>query len=300
MNIYHKQYTDDEFEKGTMNAPGKMFDFDYYDTIIYSNKNSTGYYIDTYGKKQVLYKLLTNSVNKHLQDIATTSFKTLAKTKKFNRGIAAGKEVGIDNVRYNLQGQSMSVKSSTSNIAGYYDKPDRMHKKYFDTSVACRKTSFTRKNIDMWINALPFIQRCSELYKQHGGKYFLSQKKHYNRISKELKIPNSVFTTITVNYNWRTACHKDSGDFSDGLGNLIVTGQNFKGCFLGFPQFKICIEVKPGDLLLMDVHQWHCNTELFYTKPDGFRMSYVMYIRKNMYKCNKKITIDKYEYLKPI
>ena len=223
----------------------------------------------------------------------------MAKTKGNNRGLASGIPTGSKNARFIHNGQSMSRLSSASNIAGYYDKPNRKHKKYIPVDIACRKTAFTKNNMDKWLNALPFVERCSEIYKNNGGEYYDAQLHEYNKIHKSVKIPNTVFTTITVNHNWRTACHKDSGDFSNGLGNLIVTGKNFTGCYIGFPQFKVCIDVQPGDFLLMDVHQWHCNTEMSFLTSDGFRLSYVMYLLEKMSKCVSKKYIEGDEYILP-
>ena len=78
--------------------------------------------------------------------------------------------------------------------------------------------------------------------------------------------------------------------------NLAVTGRDFAGCYLGFPQFKICLKVEPGDFLLMDVHQWHCNTEMELLKPDGFRISYVLYLREHMSKCANHRVIENTHY----
>jgi hypothetical protein len=41
------------------------------------------------------------------------------------------------------------------------------------------------------------------------------------------------------------------------------------------------------DFLLMDVHQWHCNTKIN-TRSDGYRLSFVMYIREDMSSCSEK------------
>ena len=114
-------------------------------------------------------------------------------------------------------------------------------------------------------------------------------------ITPELKIPKSVFTTITTNYNWQTKCHQDSGNFDSGLGNLIVTGKNFTGGYLGFPEYRVLIKIEPGDFLLMDSHQYHCNTPIK-TSKDGYRLSFVMYIRSDMSKCQTLKKIKKYEY----
>jgi hypothetical protein len=78
-----------------------------------------------------------------------------------------------------------------------------------------------------------------------------------------------------------------------GLGNLVVFGDSFSGGYLGFPQFKVLIKIEPGDFLLMDVHQWHCNTPI---KGPGFRLSFVMYIRGSMKECKKKKIVNETVY----
>jgi len=291
-NVYEKKYSDYEFNKF---GPGSKFELSHYDTVI--DSNSHGYYFDVITRKyKTLFKLCKKKINQRLQDQATSSFRKLAQKTSANRGFASGKPEGSKVVRIMKDGQSMSLVKSNSNIAGFYDKPDRRHKKHFKTDVACRKTAFNHHNLDLWETGLPFIQKCSNLYRKYGRKYHDIQQLEYDRIEHDYKIPDTVFTTVTVNYNWRTSCHKDTGDYSKGLGNLIVTGQDFDGCYLGFPQFKVCIKVEPGDFLLMDVHQWHCNTEMTLLKPDGFRISYVLYLREHMSQCKKEKQIDDLKY----
>jgi hypothetical protein len=67
----------------------------------------------------------------------------------------------------------------------------------------------------------------------------------------------------------------------------------------------VCVDVRNGDFLAMDVHEWHCNTEFeprggaknFHRfKKKDFqnhwhfnRLSVVCYLRNNMAKCNEKM-----------
>ena len=70
---------------------------------------------------------------------------------------------------------------------------------------------------------------------------------------------------MTINHNWRTALHKDAGDLKEGFGNLVVLEEGkYKGGETGFPQYGVCVDVRQGDFLAMDVHEWHCNTKLLY------------------------------------
>jgi len=243
-----------------------------------------GYYIDTSGNEKVLFKFRKKQLSQRYQQIATDSFLELSKKKHSNRGLAAGIPEGQKNARKLTEtGQSEGMYIA-SNISGYFDRPLREHRGILATIKACRTTSFTLNNLDLWNNGLKFIQKCSRIYKKLGGKYYQTQKHEWEKIISELKIPKTVFTTITSNYNWRTACHKDSGDFHGGLGNLIVVGKDFEGGYLGFPQFKVLIKIEPGDYLLMDVHEYHCNTKIK-LKQNGYRLSFVMYIREDMKDC---------------
>ena len=84
-----------------------------------------------------------------------------------------------------------------------------------------------------------------------------------------LKIPETSFSTITINRNFRTALHKDAGDFSEGFGNLTVIERgSYHGGYTVFPQFGVGVDVRSGDFLAMDVHQWHSNTAIFETEED--------------------------------
>ena len=278
------------------NQIGKNFETNWYTKVI--NSNATGYYRDSSGHKKVLFKFKKNTINESLSDLAIGTFLKFSKLKHSGRGIAAGIPDGQKNARtINPSSGQNEGGYVSSNISGYYDRPLREHRGLFKTISVCRTTAFTLKNEMLWKSALPFVEKCSKLYKQLCPKEWAIQKKEYSLINPRLKIPKTVFTTITSNYNWRTACHSDSGDFSGGLGNLVVVGKDFSGGYLGFPEFKVLIKIKPGDYLLMDSHVYHCNTKINLLKPDGFRLSFVMYIRKDMYKCKHRKIIGKTEYL---
>jgi hypothetical protein len=288
---YDKIIGDSEFKKYI----GKHFNESWYTYIIDSNKD--GYYLTDSGERKVLFKFRKGIINTELQQLAIKSFLQESKKKHSNRGVAGGIQPGQTTARTITKTGQNEGSYIASNISGYYDRALREHRGLFKTEVACRTTAFTLKNKELWDSGLKFIQKCSKEYKKLGGEYYRSQKKEYSLIDKKLKIPKTVFTTVTSNYNWRTACHKDSGDYSKGLGNLIVVGKDFSNCYLGFPQFKVLIKIEPGDFLLMDVHQYHCNTPLKVV-GNGFRLSFVMYIREDMSKCvhSKRIGNTDYRY----
>ena len=273
------------------NGEGKKFGESWYIHIIDSNKD--GFDSET-GK--VIFKFRKNVVSQKLQDLASETWLDMSKKKHSNRGVASG--IGKDgNSRHYTQTGQNEGTYVASNISGYIDRALREHRGPLGTIVAGRPTAFTLNNSDLWIKGLPFIQNCSDLFKEISPIEYHIQKKEWKKIIPELKIPRSVFTTVTSNYNWQTACHRDSGNFDSGLGNLTITSKkHFTGGYLGFPEYRVLIKIEPGDFLLMDSHQWHCNTPIKIISKDGYRLSFVMYIRSDMSRCQKLKKIGKYIY----
>ena len=110
---------------------------------------------------------------------------------------------------------------------------------------------------------------------------------------------NSPYSTLTLNYDFRTAAHIDRGDLIDSLSTLTILEEvedNYSGCYLGLPEYKIAINVKSGDTLIFDAHEFHANTEMkvlsdilpidnLTGKPFGGRISIVAYLRNRISEC---------------
>ena len=149
-----------------------------------------------------------------------------------------------------------------SNPIGFYESG----KNFAD--LPCRLTHFTRTNFEKYNNGLPFIQHIDKLFKKlipdaHNRQLIRSNVKPH------LRIPNTCFSTVTINRNFRTAMHKDAGDFREGFGNLTVLERGkYHGGYTIFPQYGVAIDLRKNDFVAMDVHQWHCNTPLYETEED--------------------------------
>ena len=116
-----------------------------------------------------------------------------------------------------------------------------------------------------------------------------------DKIDPRFLVPDTVFTTITVNKTFRTACHRDAGDLDSGLSNLLVLGTgDYTGGYLVFPEYRVAVNVRPGDLLLVNNHEViHGNTPIVLNNPDDAtceRISVVCYFRENM------LELKSYEY----
>ena len=158
---------------------------------------------------------------------------------------------------------SMKVNNQVaSNPIGFYEESKNFAK------LPCRLTHFTRVNYDKYHEGLPFIQRIDQCFKKLIPE---AHKKQLCKASEKchLQIPKTCFSTITINRNFRTALHRDAGDYKEGFGNLTVIERGkYQGGYTCFPQFGVGVDVRRGDFLAMDVHEWHTNTPIYETDED--------------------------------
>ncbi len=297
--IIAKKHYDEEYMK---NKEGDYFDNNHYDTII--NSDCDCYYLDENNKKKLLFKFRKNVIPKNLCKIGIENLKKAAQKTHDNRGAAAGKIdlkkmpkyannadqlIGRNKFRVKAYRSRITGKIVTnslgniskSNIIGYYDKRDR---NLGPNAPMCRTTAFTSQQVDKWKKTLPLIKCIDKQFKKLIPKNYKIQYKVAN--STPFVIKDTAFSTVTINYNWRTALHKDSGDLKEGFGNLVVLEEGkYDGGYTGFPQFKVAIDARNGDFLAMDVHEWHCNTKMTPITKDYTRLSLVAYLREKMIKC---------------
>ena len=172
-----------------------------------------------------------------------------------------------------------------SGIAGWFDRYPRI--------PYGRATAYTEHHYDKFEKSFPFLQSLNEGFKKLLPNRWAAQKAAIDKIDSRFVVPGTVFTTITVNKTFRTAAHRDAGDFSDGLSNLLVLSNdgNFTGGYLIFPEYRIAVNVRPGDLLLVNNHEIiHGNTEIIPGSKESERISLVCYLREKM------LELGSYEY----
>ena len=294
----NKTMTDEKIE----DKEGEYFNQKHYKNVI--NYNADCYRIDDDGKKHLLLKFRKGVIPNNLCKIGMKCLKKAAQKTHDNRGASAGvinmkKMPSYANDPKLLVGRNkFRVKAyiskrtgklvtnslgniSKSNIIGYFDKRDRNLGR---NAPPCRTTAFTSQEVDKWNESEPLILSINKQFKKLIPDRYKIQYKKCRETPWFIK--NTAFSTITINYNWRTALHKDAGDLDEGFGNLVVLeeGEYDGGC-TGFPQYGVCVDVRNGDFLGMDVHEWHCNTEIKPISKDYSRLSMVSYLRKNMAKC---------------
>jgi len=171
-----------------------------------------------------------------------------------------------------------------SGIAGWFDRYPRI--------PYGRATSYTQHNFDKFKLSFPFLQSLNAGFKELLPLRWSKQKEAADKIDSKFLVPETVFTTVTVNKTFRTACHRDAGDFSDGLSNLLTLSNDgrYTGGYLVFPEYRVAVNVRPGDLLLVNNHEIiHGNTPIE-CEEGSERISLVCYLREKM------LELGSYEY----
>jgi hypothetical protein len=152
----------------------------------------------------------------------------------------------------------------------------------------CRLTSFARDYFEKFQQGIPFVQHIDKLYAQLCPVHYARQIEIADATNRNYVIADTSFTTVTVNKNFQTAVHKDSGDFMQGFGNLCVYREgHYEGCYFCLPEYALAIDMHNTDMLFVDVHKWHGNTPFKNASPDYLRISFVMYYRENMIHCKQ-------------
>ena len=251
---------------------------DHYDTVINESCNAydlQGNEIFCFRKKFIPSEILESSYQ-NLKNAAS---------KSTNRGAASGGDTkyGKDKHGRTTKVHQTFVKgtdemlSVESGIVGYFDRSG-----HYDF---CRTTAFNKKHINKFKAAMPLIEFVDNSFKEIVPKRHAKQLSMVKATDPNYRIGETAFSTVTVNKNYRTAYHTDAGDFRPGFGNLVAYCKDIEPVLFVLPRFGVAIQVETDDLLLVDVHEIHGNTEIIKKNDNGIRLSYVMYYRENMWRC---------------
>lgn len=181
-----------------------------------------------------------------------------------------------------------------SNIYGYFDHYTIFQKHMFKTlnikpPFKVRVTRFTADYPDKWSKMIPLIKNIDTQYKKLAPKHYKFQRKCADETA--FRIPGTAFTTITTNVTTQMGCHRDSGNLKESFGNLVVIEKGkYEGGYLGYPQYKIGVDVRTGDFLACDIHQIHGNTPILKKSEDAERLSIVCYLRQGVWENSRGST----------
>src|SRR5687767_4665925 len=276
--IFKRKITTDQAEK----LQKQFLDESCFDQLI--TTDTDGY--DVYGN--LLFKFRKDIIPIDLLKLGADSFKDSIRLND-GRGAASG-FAGYKtfqgkgrNTRGFKIGDKTNVKMGNYVYSGNVGYKDRdLMTKY------CRETFFNKNYFEKFQQGIPFVQHIDKLYAQLCPVHYACQIEIANATNRNYVIADTSFTTVTVNRNFQTAVHKDSGDFMQGFGNLCVYREgHYEGCYFCLPEYAVAIDMQNSDMLFVDVHRWHGNTPFRNASPDYLRISFVMYYRENMIDCKQ-------------
>ncbi|CCW69781.1 unnamed protein product [Phytomonas sp. Hart1] len=176
--------------------------------------------------------------------------------------------------RSNLRAATNGGTPPETGIVGFYDYLNN------PTPQKCRATRFTRQNGDSVMNGCQtFLQALDSMYHAQAPAHYQLQRM---AIPPRFELCGTAFSTLTVNRNFRTAVHRDRGDFRGGLGALCVIDGAFDGCHLVIKPLQRAFRLSVGDVLLFDTSLEHGNTEVHNSELPWKRISVVCYLRNGL------------------
>ena len=229
--------------------------------------------------------------NKIGADLCFSAYKVLrnAASPSRNRGTAGGEIVkrderhvktakGWKRIKFDGTVANTNERNTVnSGIVGYFDRGPRF--------PFCRQTAWFSENFNKFSKAYPFIKTINELFREACQEKYEAQKKHTDKTLSDWILGDTVFSTITVNKNFRTSLHKDAGDCIDGLGNLaVLSAGNYEGAYTVIPRYRVAFDVRSGDVCFFNVHEYHGNTAIKANLAYE-RISIVCYFREKMVHC---------------
>jgi hypothetical protein len=211
-----------------------------------------------------------------LCELAVECYREVGEQISTNRGYAAGIVRREQRVHYQRGAPAQT------GVIGYIDSAN--------SKFPCRLTQYSRNHFTKYQKGLPFIKQMDTLMQELVPEQHAIQKEAASQAvdheGQALTIEGTAFSTVTVNKDFRTALHVDSGDYRQGFGTIAVVSEGISGGWLLFPQYRVAIVLASGDFAAMDVHEWHCNTPITKHTDKGYRLSFIAYFKERLMKCS--------------
>jgi hypothetical protein len=238
-----------------------------------------------------LFIYLKDEIPRELCERAYHVFKYV-NVQSANRGAAAGliapgemTNAVVERMRFRPMLKNGTISKTSyarpvnSAIAGYFDRNPRLR--------YCRMTAFNSDRFAEFERARPFVRWVSDRFAATLPDRHALQHDAVAHTHRDFVIVGTVFTTVTINKNWRTSVHQDKGDHRPGFGVMAALegGSRYEGYELIFPQYRAAVDLRTGGLLLADVHEFHGNAPLVSAPGRFLRLSMVFYYRTGMLKC---------------
>lgn len=196
-----------------------------------------------------------------------------------NRGASTG------GIRKNYLKNDGTVSKTTiaedanSGVIGYMDRYPRM--------PFCRKCAWNQHHPEAFADLLPLIQEVNEAFREHWFEKWMINDNARKKTHPDFVIPQTAFTTVTVNKNYRTACHQDPKNLDGSISSMLVIHDGrISGGELVLPEFDLALRFRHGDLVWFENKEvWHGNAPIVQLQKSAQRCTMVFYFRDGMVHC---------------
>lgn len=229
-----------------------------------------------------LVTLIRGGMSPWAADAAYPFLHWLRRHKTTNRGNYAG-DVRQHKVKEDGSLSKTSYATAVrSSVAGAFDRYPRF--------PFCRETAVSTEKPEEWGACFPAIQEVARIFERHAPDRYRAQEAVAKQTHPAYVIPDTPFTTLTVNNCVAGAFHTDAGDYEPGFGCIAVLRRgHYSGCHLGFPAYGVAVDLQDRDVILFDPHEVHGNTPfrdaVGVEGVDWERISVVFYYRQKMVDC---------------
>lgn len=147
----------------------------------------------------------------------------------------------------------------------------------------CRQTIATKNEQRNWNTLVNFAK--NKLMPMYLENFYIDvEKKMQERILADWKIDDTIFTTISINFNQLIKTHTDSFNTRGSLSNVLILKQNAEGGQLYMPEYDAYIPQNHGDLTIFrgeEILHGVCDCNL----KQGYRASLVFYQLEQLKHC---------------
>jgi hypothetical protein len=208
----------------------------------------------------------------------------------FNKD-ASERRQAAHHVLFDMISDTTYANGVRSGVGGFMDRYPRI--------PFCRETGWSAGNKDKYQESIALFEAANEVFKREVPNRWAGQAEAMEQLGEDWRIGNTVYTTLTINRDFRTAAHRDVGDLCEsyetannprGFSNLLVldNGKHYNGFYLCFPEFGVAADIRAGDMIMMNAHRIHSNSPAFDYEEGFERMSVVMYFRESMLSCGSR------------
>lgn len=209
---------------------------------------------------------------------------SLRKIVSDNRGLASG----TVRLPSSPDGKRTRSRNTPSTIIGMMDPAGQQR--------YCRLTAWTGQNVPEFAKLSDLLGAVAAQFREHVPDRYAIQMGYVRRTDPAWVIPGTPFTTVTVNNTYPTGMHQDKGDLAEGYSTIACLRRgHYTGGRLMFPEWRVAVDLRDGDLILMDAHEWHANEDIYCAcskrlfgmceECGAERISVVSYYREKMAGC---------------